>query len=52
MDFAIRQLAEKQSFMVFHKAQDSLLLWHPSCSWEIASSLRSSQNPFSTLKSD
>ena len=26
----------KQSFMAFRKAHDSLLLWHLSCSWEIA----------------
>ena len=34
MDFVIRQLAEKQSPQAFQKAHDSLLLWHPSCSWE------------------
>ena len=40
----------KQSFKAFRKVQDSLLLWYTSRSWEIASSLRSSQNLFSNFK--
>ncbi len=47
MDFANEV---KQSFMAFRKAHDSQFIWHSDCFWEIASSLRSSQNPFSRFK--
>ena len=30
-DFAIRQLAEKQSFMAFRKAHDSSFIWITDC---------------------
>ena len=47
MDFANEV---KQSLPAFRKAHDSPFIWHSGCFWEIASSLRSSQNPFSTNK--
>jgi hypothetical protein len=39
MDFAIRRLAEKQSFMAFRKAYDSPFIEHSGCFWEFASRL-------------
>lgn len=42
--------AVKQSLQTFRKAHDSLFIWFTVCFGEIASSLCSSQNPFSTIK--
>ena len=42
--------AVKQSLQAFRKVHDSLSIWHSVCFWEIASSLRFSQNPFSHFK--
>ena len=47
MDFANEV---KQSFMAFYKAYNSPFIWHSGYFREIASSLRSSQNPFLSYK--
>ena len=42
--------AVKQSLQAFRKAHDVLFIWHSGRFREIASSLRSSQNPFLNYK--
>lgn len=40
----------KQSLPAFREAHDGLFIWYSVCFWEIASSLRFSQNPFLNFK--